>query len=76
MEDISIIAKKTWKALREDGIAGTYRKTRSYIHTAKVRKQLAQYEGKVCGDVLFINGCDYLRYLIRQDIGLCISRNS
>lgn len=59
MEDISIIAKKTWKALREDGIAGTYRKTRSYIHTAKVRKQLAQYEGKVCGDVLFINGCDY-----------------
>ena len=72
MEDISIIAKKTWKALREDGIAGTYRKTRSYIHTAKVRKQLAQYEGMYCSSM----GVIILRYLIRQDIGLCISRNS
>lgn len=59
MEGIGSLGRKTLKALKEEGITGVARKTVSYIHTAKVRKQQLKYIGKTYKDVLFINGCDY-----------------
>ena len=59
MEGIGSLGRKTLKALKEEGITGVGRKTVSYIHTAKVRKQQLKYIGKTYKDVLFINGCDY-----------------
>lgn len=59
MEGIGSLGRKTLKALKEEGIIGVARKTVSYIHTAKVRKQQLKYIGKTYKDVLFINGCDY-----------------
>lgn len=59
MEGIGSLGRKTLKALKEEGITGVARKTVSYIHTAKVRKQQLKYVGKTYKDVLFINGCDY-----------------
>lgn len=59
MEGIGSLGRKTLKALKEEGVTGVARKTVSYIHTAKVRKQQLKYIGKTYKDVLFINGCDY-----------------
>lgn len=59
MEGIGSLGRKTLKALKEEGVTGVVRKTISYIHTAKVRKQQLKYIGKTYKDVLFINGCDY-----------------
>ena len=59
MEGIGSLGRKTLKALKEEGITGVARKTVSYIHTEKVRKQQLKYIGKTYKDVLFINGCDY-----------------
>ena len=59
MEGIGSLGRKTLKALKEEGVTGVARKTVSYIHTAKIRKQQLKYIGKIYKDVLFINGCDY-----------------
>lgn len=59
MEGIGSLGRKTLKALKEEGVTGVARKTVSYIHTAKIRKQQLKYIGKTYKDVLFINGCDY-----------------
>ena len=59
MEGIGSRGRKTLKAFKDEGITGVARKTVSYNHTAKVRKQQLKYIGKTYKDVLFINGCDY-----------------
>ena len=52
MEGIGSLGRKTLKALKEEGVTGVARKTVSYIHTAKIRKQQLKYIGKIYKDVL------------------------
>ena len=47
MEGIGSLGRKTLKALKQEGVTGVARKTVSYIHTAKIRKQQLKYIGKI-----------------------------